>query len=189
MSENTNFCIHKTKLEGVFTITPFYMEDNRGSFLKSFEKDVFKSFGLDASVQEDFESFSVKDTVRGLHFQTINPQIKIVRVIRGHVTDVIVDIRKDSPNFGKFEMFDLSEKNHISVWVPAGFAHGFHVLSDEGALMSYKCVGKYEKGADSGILWNDKDLNIPWGKFTPVISERDSKQQTFNEFIKTYGGL
>lgn len=183
-----NFEIKSARIEGVKIIQPFYVEDNRGYFLKSFEKDVFKSFGLKNEVYEDFESYSKKNVIRGMHFQTQNPQIKIVRAIRGTIQDVVVDIRKDSPTYGQWESFELSEDNHLALWVPAGFAHGFRVISD-GALVSYKCVGKYLAGYDSGIRWDDTKLNIDWNGIEPIVSERDNQLMTFKEFTEEYGGL
>lgn len=184
-----NFEKKETVMEGVYFFTPFYRADKRGSFLKSIEKDIFKDMGMEIDVQEDFESYSKKNVIRGIHFQTKNPQIKLVRAIKGKVMDVIVDLRRGSQTFGKSHSFILSDKNHYTLWIPAGFAHGFRVLSEEGAIMSYKCIGKYEKGFDSGIVWNDKDLAIDWGIDCPILSERDANQQTFRDFIKLYGSL
>ncbi len=181
---NTSFSLIDTAFKDVKIITPFYMEDARGYFLKSFERDVFKTFGLNPDLFEDFESYSSKNVIRGLHFQTKNPQIKLVRVIIGSVMDVIVDLRKDSPDFGKWTSFELNDKNHYELWIPAGFAHGFKVLS-ENAVMSYKCVGKYEKGFDSGIKWNDPDIGVEWNIDNPIISERDKQLMSFKRYKKT----
>lgn len=186
---NTEFNVQDTEFEGLKVITPFYMEDNRGYFLKSVEKDIYKGFGLDVDIYEDFESYSKKDVVRGLHFQTKNPQIKIVRVIKGKINDIVVDLRKNSKTFGKYLSYELSDENHSSLWIPAGFAHGFRVLSDEGAIMSYKCIGKYLKGYDTGIKWNDKDLGIDWEIENPIISEKDENLQGFKEFVAEFEGL
>lgn len=185
---NSNFGFTDGELQGVKIITPFYMEDNRGYFLKSLEKDIFREAGIEMDIYEDFESFSSKDVIRGMHFQTKAPQTKIVRVIRGKIIDVLVDLRKDSNTFGQYMKIELSEDNHLSVLVPAGFAHGFCVLS-EVALVSYKCIGKYLKNYDTGIIWNDSEIGIDWGISNPIVSERDSKHMTFEQFKKTYGGL
>lgn len=185
----TEFDIQDTEFEGLKVVIPFYMEDNRGTFLKSFEKDIYKKFGLNGDIYEDFESYSKKNVIRGLHFQTKNPQIKIVRAIKGRVNDVVVDLRKDSKTFGKYLSFELSDENHYSLWIPAGFAHGFCVLSEEGAIVSYKCIGKYLKGYDTGIKWNDTDLNIDWPIDSPVISERDKSLMSFKEFATKFNGL
>lgn len=182
---DTKFEIADLSLEGVKKITPFYMEDNRGSFLKSIEKDVFKEWGLDVDIYEDFESYSKKGVIRGMHFQTRNPQIKIVRAIRGIIRDVVVDLRADSPTFGKYIDVILSDQNHSSLWVPAGFAHGFEVLSED-AIMSYKCIGKYLKGYDTGIRWNDEELNIQWETKNPIVSEKDANLMSFAKFQTQY---
>ena len=185
---NTDFLCQDLMIEGVKMITPFYREDNRGYFLKSFEKDIYSEFGLDISVFEDFESYSKGGVIRGMHFQTEHPQVKLVRVIKGTVHDIVVDIRRGSATYGKYVDVMLTDENHNIFLVPAGFAHGFEVLSEE-AIMSYKCVGKYLSGYDAGILWNDKELNLPWRTKDPILSERDRQQMTFGDFTKQYNGL
>lgn len=177
----TALAIEDTDLAGAKIITPFFVEDERGYFLKCFEKDVFRQFGLDTDIYEDFESFSTRSVVRGLHFQTRNPQAKLVRVIQGSIIDVIVDVRDCSENFGKWELFALSDENRKQLWIPKGFAHGFCVRSDH-AIVSYKCMGKYEKDYDSGIVWNDPDLAIPWNVANPIISVRDSNLMTISGY-------
>lgn len=179
------FAIQSAEIEDVKIITPFFVEDERGYFLKSIERDVYRTFGLDVDIFEEFETYSKKDVIRGLHFQTKNPQIKIVRVIAGSVYDVVVDLRKDSPTFGKWCGFELSSKNMYSIWIPAGFAHGFRALSDD-VVMSYKCVGKYEKGYDTGIQWNDETLKIGWNIDNPIISEKDRNLMSFLEYCKLF---
>lgn len=185
---NSNFEIQNLVLDGVKLITPFYQEDNRGYFLKSLERDIYKEWGLDANVYEDFESYSKKGVIRGLHFQTKNPQVKIVRAIKGIIHDVVIDIRKSSKTFGQYVDIILSEENHNILWIPEGFAHGFEVLSED-AIMSYKCVGKYLKGYDTGILWNDTDLAISWHTKHPIVSDKDVALMSFQEFINIYNGL
>ena len=185
---NTDFFAEDLEIKGVKLITPFYREDNRGYFLKSLEKDVFREWGLCAEIYEDFESYSKKGVIRGLHFQTKNPQVKIVRAIKGTIHDVVVDLRKDSETFGKYADAILSEENHKSLWVPEGFAHGFEVLSED-AIMSYKCIGKYLAGFDTGIYWNDSDLAIEWQTKDPIVSEKDAALMSFREFIDRYLGL
>lgn len=184
----TNFEIKELSIEGVKMLTPFYMEDSRGYFLKGFEKDVFESWGLDAKIQEDFETYSKRGVIRGLHFQTKSPQVKIVRAIKGRIHDVIVDLRKDSLNFGKYIGVILDDKNHNMIWIPAGFAHGFEVLSED-AIVSYKCVGKYQKDYDTGICWNDKEIGIKWQTTDPIVSDKDAALMTFREFVSQYSGL
>lgn len=185
---NSTFSIQNLNLKGVKLITPFCVEDQRGYFLKSFEKDIFASFGIENNLYEDFESYSKKNVIRGMHFQTKHPQIKMVRAIKGVIHDIIVDLRTDSDTFGKYIDVVLDDSNHQILWVPAGFAHGFEVLSDD-AIVSYKCVGKYLAGFDSGILWSDKDLLLPWKAKNPIISEKDACAMAFSEFKKIYGGL
>lgn len=185
---NSNFSIQDFSIQGVKLITPFYMEDARGFFLKSIEKDVFHSWGLDVDIYEDFESYSHKGVIRGLHFQTKHPQVKIVRAIKGVIHDVIVDLRKNSETFGQYIDVILSDENHNSLWVPEGFAHGFEVLSED-AVMSYKCIGKYLKGYDTGIRWNDEELAIKWETQNPVVSEKDAQLMTFREFVQEFSGL
>ncbi|MCM1144037.1 MAG: dTDP-4-dehydrorhamnose 3,5-epimerase [Blautia sp.] len=185
---NTSFQIYDLPMKDVKLITPFYVEDNRGFFLKSMEKDVFREWGLETEIYEDFESYSRKGVIRGLHFQTKNPQIKIVRAIKGTIHDVIVDLRKGSETFGKHLDVMLSDENHNSLWIPGGFAHGFEVLSED-AIMSYKCLGKYLSGYDTGIRWNDEELAINWKTEEPVISEKDIALMTFKEFRTEFSGL
>jgi len=185
---NLKFEIQNLMMEDVKIITPFYMEDDRGYFLKSFEKELFRSLGLQIDIYEDFESYSKKNVLRGLHFQICQPQKKLVRVIKGEIHDVIVDLRKNSKTFGKSMDIILSEDIHNMLWIPAGFAHGFEVLSTE-AIMSYKCFGKYLKEYDSGIRWNDADLSIQWQTSKPILSEKDAALMSFQEFKEHYFGL
>lgn len=180
--DRMDFSVEDGGLDGLKVITPFYEEDDRGYFLKSFEQQVYSSLGLENEISEDFESFSRKGVIRGMHFQARKPQIKAVRVIMGEVHDIAVDLRLGSPTFGRYADFILSDQNHLILWIPKGFAHGFEVLS-ENAVMSYKCIGKYEAGYDSGILWNDHELNLPWQTRNPVVSVRDSRLQTLGEFL------
>lgn len=189
MKQINGFEIRDTNFESVHLIEPFYIEDERGLFTKDYEKEIYKDMGLENNINEHFESYSKKDVIRGLHFQTKNPQIKIVRVISGRALDVIVDLRRGSNTFGKHEKFELSSSNPMLLWIPAGFAHGFRAVSDEGVIMSYMCIGKYEKGFDSGVRWNDPDLGIEWGIDNPILSERDAKQPFLSEFLSTHGGL
>lgn len=180
-----DFDICDLTIQGVKLISPFYIEDERGGFLKNFEKDIFTRWGLDADIYETFETISKRNVIRGLHFQTQNPQIKIVRAICGTIRDVIVDLRKDSPTFGRYLDVMLSDENHYSLWVPKGFAHGFEVLSEK-SIVSYTCIGKYLKEYDTGIRWDDKDLNIQWETDNPIVSKKDSKLMSLVEFNKNY---
>ncbi|ONI44103.1 dTDP-4-dehydrorhamnose 3,5-epimerase [Candidatus Epulonipiscioides gigas] len=174
------------KIDEILEITPMILEDNRGYFLKSYEKDIFCEYGIKEQISETFESLSTKGVLRGLHFQSKNPQIKMVRVITGEILDVIVDIRKSSTNFKKYYKFNISSLNKKIVVVPRGFAHGFLVLSDI-ALVSYSCIGKYLKEYDSGIIYNDKNININWS-FNLVdkiiISDKDKRLLSLEELDK-----
>ncbi len=185
---NSKFSCEKLGIDGVKFITPFYLEDDRGYFLKSVEKDIFAEWGMEVKIYETFETYSKKGVIRGLHFQTKDPQAKIVRAIKGEIRDVIVDLRKDSETFGKHLVVELSDINHNILWIPQGFAHGFEVISDD-ALVSYTCVGKYLNEYDTGIVWNDATLGIEWKTVSPIVSEKDKSLQSFEEFCERYGGL
>lgn len=183
-----SFSFEETNMSGVYLVNSYSVEDNRGYFVKDFEKEIFAQNGFDINLSESFESFSWKDVVRGLHFQTSEPQAKLVRAITGEIFDVIVDLRYGSETFGNWEGFYLTAQNRKSIFIPKGFAHGFLVLSSS-AIVAYKCVGKYHQGTDSGIIWNDVDLAIDWGIENPIISERDNSLMTFKKFIKDINTL
>lgn len=161
--------VKETKLKGCFIFEPKIFEDSRGYFFESFNKETFnKLIGENINFIQDNESYSSKGVLRGLHYQTGKyAQAKLVRVIKGKVLDIAVDIRKDSPTFGEHVSLELSEENKLQLFIPRGFAHGFIVLSDT-AIFSYKCDNFYNKEAEGGIIYNDKDLNIDW-----VLSEND----------------
>ncbi len=186
----TNNVIHADTLaiEGIKVIQPFYMEDLRGYFLKWYEKDIYTELGISGIPSEDFETCSRKGVIRGLHFQITKPQAKLVRVVFGMVNDVVVDLRKGSPTFGKHLSLELSGDNHRVLYVPGGFAHGFEVLS-ETAIMSYKCFGKYVKNADTGICYNSPGLGIRWTTQEPIMTEKDRNLMSFEYFVDTIGGL
>jgi len=184
------FSFKKTPIKDLFIIDPLYMEDVRGYFLKSYEREIFKNNGIETDIFEDFESYSKKDVIRGLHFQTHKPQAKLVRVLIGEIFDVAVDLRKDSETVGKWHAEILSDRNRKSFFIPKGFAHGFLVLS-ESALVSYKCDGVFSKETDTGIIWDDNDLNIEWplnGVGKTIISDKDCKLQRYKEYQKKYFG-
>lgn len=155
--------IIKTDIEGVFIIEPKVFGDSRGYFFESFNaKDFAEKTGLDIRFVQDNESRSHYGVLRGLHFQ-LPPytQSKLVRCVKGKVLDVAVDIRKGSPNYGKWVSCELTEENHRQFFVPKGFAHGFCVLSDD-AIFQYKCDNFYHPEAEGAIIWNDPDVNIAW---------------------------
>ena len=174
--------IIKTEIEGLLIIEPRVFEDKRGYFFESWSKDAFENAGLDINFVQDNQSFSSKGVVRGLHFQ--NPpfaQGKLVRVLKGSVLDVAVDIRKNSPTYGKYFSIHLSGENKTMFWIPPGFAHGFSTLEDN-TIFSYKCSGVYNKESEGSLLWNDTDLNIDWKIKNPIISKKDQNSAIFANF-------
>ena len=164
----------KTKLDDCVIIEPKVFGDERGFFLESFQAERYTSeAGITLPFVQDNHSRSSKSVLRGLHFQKTKPQGKLVRVVRGQVYDVAVDIRKGSPTYGQWEGLILSEENKTQLWVPPGFAHGFVVLSDT-ADFEYKCTDYYDPSDEGGILWNDSDLDIPWPIDNPILSNKDA---------------
>lgn len=153
----------ETKLKDCFIIEPRVFQDDRGYFFESFNQESFnKLIGKSVNFVQDNESFSSRGVIRGLHFQKGEfAQAKLVRVVKGAVLDVAVDIRKESPTFGQYISVELTEENKKQLFVPRGFAHGFSVLS-EAAIFSYKCDNFYNKESEAGILYNDPSLNIDW---------------------------
>lgn len=173
--------ILKTVLSGLLIIDPKVFEDERGYFFESYNTDLFRSCGIDADFAQDNESRSAKGVLRGLHFQEPPfEQGKLIRVARGTVIDVSVDIRKDSPTYGKWAAFELSELNKRMLWIPPGFAHGFVSLEDD-TIFIYKCTNVYDRDSENSIRWNDPELNIDWGIENPIISDKDSKAPLFME--------
>ncbi|WP_367915734.1 dTDP-4-dehydrorhamnose 3,5-epimerase [Leadbetterella sp. DM7] len=173
-----------TTLAGVIEITPRVFEDERGYFFESYTVNLFRENGIAEDFLQDNQSFSVKGVIRGLHFQR-EPyaQGKLVRVIRGAVLDVVVDIRPGSPTFGRHESFLLTEKNRKMVYLPPGFAHGFSTLED--AVFSYKCTNVYHKASEGGIIYNDPELAIDWQVNHPVVSEKDLELPAFSAIKAT----
>ena len=174
--------ITKTFIEGLIVIEPSIFTDSRGSFFESWNSKKFKEIGINEDFDQDNQSVSLKGVIRGLHFQ--NPpfaQAKLVRVIKGSVLDVAVDLRKKSKTYGMYYSLVLSEKNNKSFFIPKGFAHGFLSLEDN-TVFSYKCSGLYNKKSEESLLWNDKDLNIDWQITDPIVSEQDSNALLFKDF-------
>ena len=164
----------KTKLESCVIIEPKVFGDERGFFLETFQAERYTSeAGITLPIVQDNHSRSSKSVLRGLHFQKTKPQGKLVRVVRGQVYDVAVDIRNGSPTYGQWEGLILSEENKTQLWVPPGFAHGFVVLSDT-ADFEYKCTDYYDPSDEGSILWNDSDLDIPWPIDNPILSNKDA---------------
>jgi len=166
--------IIKTPLDDVIIIEPRIFRDSRGFLYESFSRKKYSEAGIQCDFVQDNHSFSEKGVLRGLHFQTDLPQAKLVRVIRGEVYDVAVDLRKASPNYGKWFGARLSEENNRQMFIPEGFAHGFCVLSEYAEFL-YKCSNYYSPAGEGGILWNDPDLNIDWPLENPVLSEKDRR--------------
>lgn len=179
-----NFTFIETDIKDVYIIEPKVFGDNRGYFEETYQYENFKEAGLDMVFVQDNESKSKKGVLRGLHFQTKYSQGKLVRVLQGEVFDVAVDLRKDSETYGKWTGVKLSSENKKMFYIPENFAHGFLVLSDE-ATFAYKCTNLYHPEFDSGIIWNDEEINIEWpieGIEVILLSDKDKKQQTFEEF-------
>lgn len=175
----------KTSIEGVFVIEPKIFGDARGYFFESFNAKEFKEkTGVDITFVQDNESKSHYGVLRGMHFQ-LPPytQSKLVRVVKGKVLDVVVDIRKGSSTYGKYEMCELTEENHRQFFVPKGMAHGFCVLSDE-AIFQYKCDDFYHPEAEGAIAWNDPEISIPWpiGVKDVLLSEKDKHHPSLKDF-------
>jgi dTDP-4-dehydrorhamnose 3,5-epimerase len=162
-----------TRIDGVKIIEPKVFGDSRGFFLETFEKQRYQSLlDINFDFVQDNYSRSTKNVLRGLHFQKINPQGKLVRVVRGEVFDVAVDIRKDSPTYGQWEGVILSEENKKQFWIPPGLAHGFAVLTDI-ADFEYKCTDYYNPQHEACLLWNDPAVAIQWPISQPQLSEKD----------------
>jgi dTDP-4-dehydrorhamnose 3,5-epimerase len=171
--------ITETNLPGLLVIDPTVFGDDRGYFLESYNLETFKAAGLETDFVQDNESKSSKGVLRGLHFQEPPfAQGKLVRVARGAVMDISVDIRKDSSTYGKWVAYELSERNKRMLWIPPGFAHGFVTLEDD-TIFIYKCTNLYNRESENSIRWNDPDLNIDWGVENPVISDKDLRAPFF----------
>ena len=174
--------VKETKLEGCFIIEPQVFKDKRGYFVESYNEKTFsKLIGLNTNFVQDNESQSSKGVLRGLHYQLGEyAQAKLVRVIKGSVLDVVVDLRSDSKTFGEHLSVELSEDNKTQFFVPKGFAHGFIVLEDD-TIFSYKCDNFYNKKSEAGIIYNDTDLNINWKLLESefIISEKDKDLPKF----------
>ena len=163
-----------TALKGLLIIEPSVFEDKRGYFLEIHHQERFQSTGLTASFVQDNLSFSKKGTLRGLHFQITHPQAKLVQALTGEIFDVAVDIRPESPTFGKWSGAMLSEENKRQLFIPGGFAHGFCLLS-ESAHVAYKCTDYYSPEDEGGILWSDPTVAIDWPVKDPMLSNKDKQ--------------
>jgi len=167
------FSIIKCEIAGPVIIEPKVFEDERGFFLESYKKSDFENIGINLEFRQDNHSLSSIGVIRGLHYQK-NPyaQAKLVRVVKGRVWDVAVDIRKNSPSYKKWIAVELSGENRKMFFIPEGFAHGFAALTEDVHLL-YKCSNEYSPQHDAGIMWNDPELGILWPVKAPVVSEKD----------------
>lgn len=180
----SNFDFIKTDIDGVIIVETKVFGDSRGYFMETYEERKFAEGGIAAKFVQDNQSKSTKGVLRGLHFQKTHPQAKLVRVIKGEVYDVAVDLRKDSPTYGKYVGVVLSEENKKQFFIPRGFAHGFLVLSDEAEFV-YKCDDFYRPEDEGGIMWNDPTVGIDWptdGIDEIKLSEKDKKNKSFGSY-------
>ncbi len=176
-----NFTFNETKIKGVYIIDVKTYGDNRGYFMETYKESDFKDAGLDYNFVQDNQSSSRKGVLRGLHFQRTHPQAKLVRVLKGEVFDVAVDLRKGSPTYGQWVGVVLSEENKRQFMIPRGFAHGFVVMSDY-AEFAYKCDELYHPEDEGGIMWNDPAIGIEWPEVGEIIlSEKDKIHSSLSE--------
>lgn len=184
-----SFSFQETEIPGLIQIDPFHADDIRGSFTKDYSKEIFEANGIHHDLAEVFYTTSHKGTIRALHFQREKQQPKLVRCIWGHVWDVVVDLRPDSPAFQKWLSFNLTGEGRTEILVPAGCAHGYLVL--EHSIVSYKCAEKFYGEYDDGILWDDPDIGVQWpldligGRQNVILAEKDKALQGFAAFMET----
>lgn len=184
------FEFYETEIRGLIEVKPFNADDIRGCFTKDYSKEVFEANGIHHNLEEVFYTTSHKGVIRALHFQRVKQQPKLVRCIWGHVYDVVVDLRKDSPTFKKWIGFDLTGEEHNEILVPAGCAHGYLVLED--SIVSYKCGEKFYGEYDDGIMWNDPDIGVEWplekigGEEKLILADKDKNLQSFAQLMEHY---
>ena len=180
-----NFSFNELDLKGAYLIKPFVSYDERGYFIKDYSKEVFENNGIFHDLKEVFYTNSKKGVIRAIHFQKVKEQAKLVRCVSGKVYDVIVDLRKNSPTFGEWRGFFLSEENKEQVFIPEHFGHGYLVI--EPSIISYKCSEKFYKKYDDGIKWDDPTIGINWEldlvENNITISNKDKCLMSFNEFL------
>ena len=172
--------VTKTDLEGVLLLEPQTFRDPRGLFLETYHRERYAAAGIDASFVQDNYSWSKSKTLRGLHYQLTRPQGKLVTVVQGSVFDVVVDVRKGSPTFGRSYEVELSNENMRQLYIPQGYAHGFCVLTDEAGFF-YKCTDFYRPDDERGVRWDDPALRIAWPLSDPIISAKDRAYKTLAE--------
>lgn len=182
------FDFQELDLKDAYLIKPFYTTDERGGFIKDYNVDTFRDNGIEHELKETFYTISKKGVIRAIHFQLVNQQAKLVRCISGHIYDVIVDLRPKSKTFGKWRGFDLTGENKNILYVPKYFGHGYLVIDD--SIVSYKCGEVFYGDGDSGIMYNDPDINIEWpyemigGEKNLIISEKDKKLMSFEAYMR-----
>jgi len=178
--------VTRTNIEGVLIITPDIFTDERGYFFESYNREKFLRFGIEPLFLQDNESRSKKGVLRGLHFQ-VPPyaQGKLLRVTNGSALDVAVDLRKNSPTYGKWTSVFLSAQNKVIFWIPEGFAHGFYAMEDD-TVFSYKCTNVYNKESERTIQWDDPNLAVDWQVTTPIVSMKDRQAVRFRDFITPF---
>jgi dTDP-4-dehydrorhamnose 3,5-epimerase len=174
------------RLNGLKLIRPKVFRDSRGFFLESFKQPLYQKLGIEEAFLQDNHSFSQKGCIRGMHFQSVPGQAKLVRVAVGQIYDVAVDIRPASPTFGQWEAVVLDDQEHCQLFIPVGFAHGFCVLSEEAHVL-YKVSTPYDPLYEKGFRWNDPRVNITWPTEKPIVSERDEQSPLFQDSILQLG--
>lgn len=182
------FDFQELDLKGAYLITPFYATDERGGLIKDYNIDMFRTYGINHDLKEVFYTISKRGVIRATHFQLVKQQAKLVRCVSGHVYDVIVDLRPDSPTYGQWRGFHLTGENTKSLLVPENFGHGYLVIED--SVVSYKCAEVFYGEGDSGISYNDPDIGIEWpleligGIENLIISEKDLNLMSFKEYTE-----
>lgn len=182
----TKFSFEELDLKGAFKIQPFYATDERGGFVKDYNIDMFRANGIEHELREVFYTISKRGVIRATHFQLVKQQAKLVRCISGHVYDVIVDLRLDSPTFGQWRGFDLTGENQVELYIPQFFGHGYLVIED--SIVSYKCAEVFYGEGDSGIMYNDSDISIKWpfeqigGEENLIISDKDKNLMSLETY-------
>ena len=177
--------VKSTSLEGFLIVEPNCYKDDRGFFLETYQEDIYKAAGITDKFVQDNQSRSIKGVIRGMHFQVNRPQAQIVTIMRGLVFDVGVDLRQNSPTFGRWHGVELSDVGQRQVYMAPGIAHGFCVLSDLADL-HYKVSRFYDSDDECGMAWNDSEVNIDWPLITPLIHQRDATYQSLSQLIDSH---
>ncbi len=186
----TKFSFERLDLRGAYKIQPFYATDNRGGFIKDYNIDMFKANGIEHELKEVFYTISKRGVIRAIHFQLEKQQAKLVRCINGHIYDVIVDLRPDSTTFGQWRGFNLTGDNQVELYIPPFFGHGYLVIED--SIVSYKCGEVFYGEGDSGIMYNDSDINIEWpmyligGEDNLIISDKDRQLMSVRDYLQYF---